>query len=162
MKSFGEFLEERVVYSVDGLTFHNKDGSHFDQRFQQRVGNDFTNEDLKTILKRSSPELSSLSSGDSVLIYSSSYNRGIILTSNKQNHWNLVTILPKGAQFAKPNTKKILVESFEEMGKDVYEYLTSLITETDLDLELVNLGSVDLVYVNGSIWDFTAKILKIE
>ena len=162
MLTFKEFCNERVIAAANGLIFHNKDGNHFDDRFKQRVHDDFSFDDLKTMLRDASVQIKTLGKGSSVLIYSKSFNRGIVLTSNKDKNWNLVTILPKGKDFAKPNTAKILVESYNALGEDVYVYLTDILETTEHDLDLINIEDISMVYIDGQIWDCTATIININ
>jgi hypothetical protein len=109
MKTFKQFISEEHI-NVDGVDFDL--GMHFLDRIKER--SELTRAELNELIKKIREKLSKIKPMGEFLFYSRKLKQGIIAAwdSFKQK-LKMITFLPRGKEFPKPGTEKIVMENIQ-------------------------------------------------
>lgn len=126
-----KFLTENIIAKYGNIniidTNHSIERGETRGEFTKEQKLKFLSNAIKDILKRHNEVYD-----NNYLVYSKSLNQGMILSyTPAYKNIRIVTVLPKGKQFAKPNTKKVIIEAvdnkvYKSFPKCVIEYLISI------------------------------------
>lgn len=123
MKTFKQFLDENILDDVLDLGskflyfWKNRwviNTKHGFERIMKR--SKLTKDELKTLFRNAIKKLSKIgaSAGDNILFFSKSLKQGFVSAVDDKGNLRLITFLPRGKDFPKPGTEKVVVEGIEE------------------------------------------------
>lgn len=106
---FKTFIEENTI-TINGVDFDL--GNHFLERL--KVRSQLTKDEINDFLSKITKRLSQIGTQGEFLFYSNKLKQGVIAAWDAfKSTMKLITFLPRGREFPKPGTEKVIVEQVE-------------------------------------------------
>ena len=179
MNDFKTFYEQTINYIFNHRGKAIIDTYHATDRAKER--NQLTDENVKTMFTRMVDKflLDKYPRGH-YLVFSKSLDQAVVVSyepdtykRSPDNHFIIITFLPRGRSNPKPGTTKVIVEKYDDNVKFseafieyMKPYMTLITEEAKYDYVKKDLKidgfDVQMILCNNKIWDMVPELVEID
>lgn len=196
MKKYKDYIMESLLNLSSEYIFYYRgryviDTKHATERKIQR--NQITQQEVETLYKRMIDDMlkkneSYQNTDGHYLFFSKSLNQGIVIhyrhdgkkKERKERDFIIITFLPRGNSYPQQNTKKVVLENYENndyFSEEFVNYINDIISEKNTilqeqieekyngmyDVEISEDEKIKFYFVEGKLWDLVDyELIEIE